>query len=136
MDGNYGNRSDHVCASATDHPTLPEAELWTQVLLQAITDLDGRTALTPGSAKDSAREWFASECDGVGSFIWTCQIINVDPNFIRSRLAKKLRVKQPVQIMPSRAERAKALRRENSPLSDNLERGQGHSAFKRLVAQL
>ena len=134
MGGNSINRLAGVCGTDTDHRMLPEAELWTQVILQAINDLDGRTSSIPGSAQNSAREWFASESDGVGSFIWTCQIINVDPNFIRSQLTKKLRMKHPVQIMLSRAERAKALRRKNPPLSDNLDRAQGRPAFKRLVA--
>jgi hypothetical protein len=74
-----------------------KAKAMTQVILLAINDLDGHTSLSPGSAKDSAREWFASESDAVGSFIWTCQIINVDPNFIRSRLAKEQRMKNPVK---------------------------------------
>ena len=112
-----GNSVNHFgVASASDHGTLPETELWTQVILQAINDLDGRTSLTPRSAKDSAREWFPSESDGIGSFIWTCQIINVDPNFIRSQLAKKLR-----------------MRRKNWPVSENLGRAEGPPAFKRLA---
>jgi hypothetical protein len=133
MIGNYIHPFDHVCASGIDHHTLPEAELWTQVILQAINDLDGRTSSIPGSPQNSAREWFASESNAVRGFIWTCQIINVDPNFIRSQLTKKLRMKHPVQIMLSRAERAKALRRKNPPLSDNLDRAQGRPAFKTLA---
>jgi hypothetical protein len=110
MEANYINQCGVVYASGTDRRTLPEAELWTQVILQAINDLHGRTSLTPGSAKDSAREWFASDSDSVGSFIWTCQIINVDPNFIRSRLAKKLRMKNPVEVVKtSRTQRMKTL---------------------------
>ena len=77
MGGNSTNRLGGVCGTDIDHRLLPEAELWTHVILQAINDLDGGTLLTPGSAQDSAREWFASESDAVGSFIWTCQIINV-----------------------------------------------------------
>ena len=134
MDPNYFTRSGRLSASATDHPTLPEAELWTQVILQAINDLGGRTALAPQSAQDSARQWFASECNGVCSFVWACQIINVDPNFIRSQLTKKLRMKNPVEVMASMAEGAKALRRKNSPLLDNLDRAEARPALKRLVA--
>lgn len=119
MQGNYANRSGRLGASATDHRTLPEAELWTQVILQAINDLDERTSLTPGSAKDSAREWFASESDAVGSFIWTCQIINVDATFIRSQLAKKQRMKKPVEVMPSLVLRAKLPRGKDSRLQNN-----------------
>lgn len=95
------------------------------MILQAINDLDGRTSLTPNSAKDSAREWFASESNLVGSFIWTCQLINLDPSFIRSQLAKKLRINNPVEVMPSMAEGAKLLRRKDSRLRDNVDRAQG-----------
>ena len=132
MQANYVNRFGVVCGTAGDQQTLPETELWTQVILQAITDLDGRTSLTLGSAKDSAREWFASESDAVCSFIWTCQIINVDPNFIRSQLTKKLRMKNPVELTAFMAEGAKALRRKNSSLA-NLDRAHGRPSFKRLA---
>jgi hypothetical protein len=118
METNYFNRFRGASGNGTDHRMLPEAELWTQVILQAINDLDGQTSSTPGSTKDSAREWFASESNAVRSFIWTCQIINVDPNFIRSQLAKKLRMNNPVEVMPSMAQGPKALRRKNSPLSE------------------
>ena len=120
MVGNYVNRLSGECGTGTDRSTLPEAELWTQVILQAINDLGGHTALAPQSAQDSARQWFASECDGVCSFVWACQIINVDPNFIRSQLAKKLRMKNPLEVMPSLAQESKALRRKSWPVSDNL----------------
>ena len=133
METNYSNRSRGACGNGTDHRMLPEAELWTQVILQAINDLDGGTSSIPGSAQDSAREWFASESDAVRSFIWTCQIINVDPNFIRSQLAKKLRMKNPVEVMASMAQGAKALRRKDSPLPDSLDRSQGTPPFKRLA---
>jgi hypothetical protein len=134
MGANYVNPLGGVCGTGTDHRILPEAELWTQVILQAITDLDGRTSLTPHWAKNSAREWFASDGDAVGSFIWACQIINVDPNFIRSRLAKKQRVKKSDQVMPAIAQKAKALRGKDSPLSDNVDRAEARPALKRLVA--
>ena len=39
MENNYFNRSRGACGHGTDHRMLPEAELWTQVILQAINDL-------------------------------------------------------------------------------------------------
>jgi hypothetical protein len=132
--GNYVHPVGGVCASGTDHRTFAETELWTQVILQAINDLDGQTSLTPGSAQDSARQWFASESDGIGSFIWTCQIINVDPSFIRSQLAKKLRMKKSGELVAiSMAQGAKALRRKSSSLPDILDRTQRRPPFKRLA---
>ncbi len=134
MVGNYANRLGGVCGTGTDHGSLPEAELWTQVILQAINDLDGGTSLTPRSAKDSAREWFASESDGVSSFLWTCHLIDVDPNFIRSQLTKKLRLKKSDELVAiSMAQGAKGLRRRNWPVSENLGRAKGPPAFKRLA---
>jgi hypothetical protein len=69
-------------------------------------------------AKDSSREWFGSENDGIGSFLWTCQIINVDPDYIRSTLAKKQRMKKPDEIAErSMTQRVKTSRREVVRLS-------------------
>ena len=115
MQGNYTNRSGRLCASATNHRTLPETELWTQVIVQAVNDLDGQTSSTPGSAQDSARYWFASASDGVGSFIWTRQIIDVDPDFIRSGLAKKQRMKKPDQVVKRSMQRVKTSRARSGP---------------------
>ena len=88
-----------VCGMGIDRSILPEAELWTAVILQAIDDLDRRTSLSPTWAQDSAREWFTSDSIAVGSFIWTCQVINVDPSFIRSRLAKKHRIRNADEVV-------------------------------------
>ena len=99
MKPNYLNRFGVVCGMGTDQRILPEAELWTAVILQAIDDLSRRTQLSPRSAQTYAREWFASNSDEVGSFIWTCHVINVDPSFIRSRLAKKHRIKTPDELV-------------------------------------
>jgi hypothetical protein len=68
---------------------LPEAELWTEVILQAIDDMDGRTSSASRSAQDSARQWFASENDGIGSFVWSCRVVDVDPSRVRSALARR-----------------------------------------------
>jgi hypothetical protein len=67
----------------TQRRMLPEAELWTEVILQAIDDLDRCTS----SASRSARHWFASEDDGIGSFVWSCRVVDVDPSRVRSALA-------------------------------------------------
>ncbi len=110
MEANYLNRFGAVCGAGTDHRTLPEAELWTQVILRAIEDLEKRTSLTSTSAQDSAREWFASDSDALGSFIWICHAINVDPNLIRSGLAKKYRMNPDDVVMTSGSQRLKRSR--------------------------
>lgn len=64
---------------------LPEAELWTAVIQQAIQDIS-----SPDSyEQESARSWFNSSTDAVGSFIWACNVIDIEPSFIRTSLQKQ-----------------------------------------------
>jgi hypothetical protein len=67
---------------------LPEAQLWTHVIIQAIQDSQSPALSKNPAAKRYARYWIASPNEGVGSFLWACQLINVDPYFIRSALMK------------------------------------------------
>jgi hypothetical protein len=106
MEINYLNGFGVLCGPSTDHRMLPEAELWTAVMVQAIDDLDRRTLSSSISAQHSAREWFASESDVVGSFVWACHVINVDPDFIRSRLVKKQRIKNLEKVTVAQETRA------------------------------
>jgi hypothetical protein len=89
MGSHYANRLAVECGWGTEHRILPEAELWTEVILQAIDDMDRRTSSASRSAQDSARQWFASENDGIGSFVWSCRVIDVDPSWVRSALARR-----------------------------------------------
>jgi hypothetical protein len=82
----------------TSQPVLPEVELWTEVILLAIDDLDRRIRFSSRSDQCSARAWFDSDADEIGSFVWACQAINVDPNRIRSQIAKKHRLKNRAEI--------------------------------------
>ncbi len=67
---------------------LPEAQLWTHVIIQAIRDSEAPTLSKTPAAKRYAKQWIASSNEEVGSFLWACQLINVDPYFIRSALRK------------------------------------------------
>jgi len=67
---------------------LPEAQLWTHVIIQAIRDSEAPTLSKAPSDKRYAKHWLASSNEEVGSFLWACQLINVDPYFIRSALVK------------------------------------------------
>jgi hypothetical protein len=54
-------------------------KLWAAVLKQAIKDAkqDLKSTLTsPGL-------WFYSNNDEVGSFLWICRVLNIDPDLIR-----------------------------------------------------
>ena len=135
MAPNYLNRFGVVCGTCTDRHMLPEAELWTAVILQAIDDLGRRKRLSPTSAQTSAREWFASEDHAVGSFIWTCHVIDVDPNFIRSRLAKKQRMQNPVEVvMTSTTQRVKmSWEKGVAILQEPVDRAQASQVYKRVV---
>ena len=71
---------------------MPEADLWIEVILQAIRDLNARKASDEVVfAKRSAQRWFVSDDEEVGSFIWTCHMLKVEPGVIRSMILKKHR---------------------------------------------
>jgi hypothetical protein len=67
---------------------LPEAQLWTHVIIQAIQDSESPALSKAPADKGYAKHWIASSNEEVGSFLWACQLINVDPYFIRSALMK------------------------------------------------
>jgi hypothetical protein len=48
-------------------------ELWAAVLEQAIQDFNRGYFYA-----DRAREWFQSESEEVGSFLWICKMLSVD----------------------------------------------------------
>lgn len=68
----------------TQRRMLPEADLWTEVIRQAIKDLSSQHS----PDQEFACLWFNSPSDVVGSFIWACHVINIEPSFIRSALQK------------------------------------------------
>jgi hypothetical protein len=66
---------------------LPEAELWTEVIVQSIRDLDNR-----GSSRYAAREaedWFSSDSQEIGSFDWACWLMNIEPEFHTRSVSQK-----------------------------------------------
>jgi hypothetical protein len=67
---------------------LPEAQLWTHVIIQAIRDSEAPVLSKAPGVRRYAKHWLASSNEEVGSFLWACQLINVDPHFIRSALMK------------------------------------------------
>ena len=50
---------------------LPEAQLWTHVIIQAIRDSEARGLSKAPSDKRYAKHWLASSNDEVGSFLWS-----------------------------------------------------------------
>jgi hypothetical protein len=61
-----------------DQLTDAERKLWANVLLQAQTDLSGRDPIAR-----SARLWFSSRDDAIGSFIWICHHLSLEPDAAR-----------------------------------------------------
>ena len=73
--------------------------LWAAVLEQAIDDL-GRGYVYAGQAQ----AWFQSQNEGVGSFLWVCRMLNIDPDYAREGVSRKSTV-----TLLSRMERSRAV---------------------------
>jgi hypothetical protein len=44
---------------------------------------------SPEYAAWEAQDWFSSDSQEIGSFAWVCQLIDLEPSFIRETLAKR-----------------------------------------------
>jgi hypothetical protein len=63
--------------------TDAEQKLWGNVLLQALTDLSGRDPFAR-----SARLWFSSRDESIGSLAWICDHLSLDRDAVRQRVLK------------------------------------------------
>jgi hypothetical protein len=61
---------------------MPDAckRLWSAVLEQAISDVQGDS----NSDREEARKWLLSENYGTASFLWICDVLGLEPNFLRN----------------------------------------------------
>ena len=66
-----------------DQLTDPERKLWAHVLLQALADLGNHDPIAR-----PARYWFTSKDDTIGSFIWICHQLSLDPAAVRERVLR------------------------------------------------
>ena len=70
-----------------------ETTLWTQVLLQAIWDLAGVRVNMPlryvPLSQKSPREWLCSRDESLGSFVWICHCLALNPETVRRRVLSK-----------------------------------------------
>ena len=62
-------------------------DLWQAVLEQAVKDARG-TRRYHRIVKE-AREWFRSEDENPGSFLWVCRILRLDPEAVRGAVEKE-----------------------------------------------
>jgi hypothetical protein len=60
---------------------LPEKRMWWSVLSQGIFDY-----LEGGEREREARPWIFSKVDRVGSFVWICIHLDIDPNKIIKKI--------------------------------------------------
>lgn len=67
--------------------TSPELRLWFNVLRQALEDYQaGPAARKRALFHHSAGAWFESARTTVGSFLWTCSMLGIDPVRFRRHL--------------------------------------------------
>jgi hypothetical protein len=83
--------------------TDPERKLWAYVLLQAHADLAGRDPYAR-----SARLWFVSKDDSIGSFTWICHHLSLEPDAVRQRVMRDLsrKSRMPTANLAVTADRA------------------------------
>ncbi len=65
--------------------------LWAAVLEQAVRDAHG--SRTYHIIAEEARAWFRSKNEEVGSFIWVCRILDLDPSYVRTKVNQQPVVK-------------------------------------------
>lgn len=73
---------------------MDERRLWAGVLIQAVKDLAGYSLglnkRERAGVQYHARVWFTSDNRDVGSFLWVCDQLEVEPSWIRRRMAAQI----------------------------------------------
>ena len=71
---------------APEKGLLPERNLWGAVMEEAIKSLSSGSL----RIRADAITWFRNRSnDGVGSFLWVCSILDLDPDNISNKLLEK-----------------------------------------------
>lgn len=86
-----------------DQLTDPERKLWANVLLQAQSDISARDPIAR-----SARRWFCARDDSIGSFIWVCHHLSLDPDAARERVLRNSnnKARESLTELPQASNRA------------------------------
>jgi hypothetical protein len=85
-----------------DQLTDPERKLWANVLLQAQSDISARDPIAR-----SARRWFCSRDDSIGSFIWVCHHLSLDPDAAREHVLRNSnKAREPLTDLSQSTNRA------------------------------
>ena len=69
-------------------PTTCE-QLWAAVMNRARMDCAGKAATSSDREAARAAQWFGSESEEPGSFLWVCSHLGMCPKMIRSRLPQE-----------------------------------------------
>ena len=69
----------------------PEESLWLDVLFRALDDyagisLDVYGAMVRTRCQRNAAEWFLADSRGIGSFLFCCETLDIDPGAVRRAL--------------------------------------------------
>jgi hypothetical protein len=66
--------------------------LWLEVMHRALDDLHGtRNWTPPDRVRRDALEWFVSESHAIGSFRWTCSVLELSPDAVRKAIPNRAR---------------------------------------------
>ena len=64
--------------------------IWEAVLTSAMSDLNGPSEQEIRDyifcVKEDARQWFNSDSEETGSFLWVCFTLGLDPSAVRRRV--------------------------------------------------
>jgi len=73
-----------------DEYNTPEHKLWAGVLFQAIHDVHIKESEKyPRYWRDDARAWCATDRRDIGSFIWICDVFDMDADQVRCLVLHK-----------------------------------------------
>jgi hypothetical protein len=81
--------------------TEPEQTLWSSVLTQAIQDLSG-----PDMVAKPARAWLTSRNTSLGSLIWVCDQLGLDPAAVRQSVLRRRTEERPARDRSHAVEQA------------------------------
>lgn len=81
--------------------TEPEQTLWSSVLQLAIQDLSG-----PALVAKPARAWLTSRDTSLGSLIWICDQLGLDPSAVRQSVQRRRTAERPARDQSHAVEQA------------------------------
>jgi hypothetical protein len=106
---------------------VSEINLWSEFLWLAAYDYYGQCSSRGYESGEAIRldaeKWFQSESREVGSFVWCANLLNLDPQWLKTKLLQeaKPRVKAKnaqARVLRSRFKRAMARRARPHPWAD------------------